>query len=637
MSFSIKQFATGIGLKPVSADPSNPTQGQLQYADGTVRAEGLWRYDGSAWQQVGSGAGSYDIFFQENLETNTASNFTTGQAASPDAVGTGTLGGTLANETSSQISGDRSLKYTMNATASSSNNDFIINDTDIALDAKQKGNFIGISFYYTYTGADDDIRFFVLDQDDNELTQSDEYIKANTNPTRFSTSVFIPSSDTAIRYGFQVVTGNSSKVFIVDDIEFSDNPFVYKNLSETQYMEYASTSALQNTSGEWRFATDLTSADLQGSNIIEIEDDSGNTRTKFVALKDCVVHVSFNGVASSAGALYVYKEGTLVARGTYQDFANGVNGVATSVRLAAGEFMSLGSQSTTSNNIVEISLVATAEAEHVVTPAKAAVEHFSCDAVETDFWDTTAATFNFNTSLVPLTDSQYIEYNDTTETRIVAKKSCIVHFTATGRQNDNVSLYARKGNGDYLSWQYAQANTEWNTISGTVELNVGEYFYFSRGTATSGSRHGGISLEVRPKEAEFLAAVPMNYTQTKILDADVSGTTDATNISFNNLVIGKRYRVTGQWYYQAASTTDGINFYSATGGGGTLYARITFDIASGTITSRDHVSFEFTAVSTTLVPRGNNSGSTIFGDGTTNGTFLTLTELNYTKETTRFT
>ncbi len=47
-------FNNSINLQPQSADPSNPTTGQLQIADGTVRTAGLWNYNGAEWILVGS-------------------------------------------------------------------------------------------------------------------------------------------------------------------------------------------------------------------------------------------------------------------------------------------------------------------------------------------------------------------------------------------------------------------------------------------------------------------------------------------------------------------------------------------------------------------------------------------------------
>jgi hypothetical protein len=61
-------FAQGLGLKPLSADPTSPTDGQLYMSDGTVRAAGLWRYSSTsvAWLAVGSGGGGLDVFHTED-------------------------------------------------------------------------------------------------------------------------------------------------------------------------------------------------------------------------------------------------------------------------------------------------------------------------------------------------------------------------------------------------------------------------------------------------------------------------------------------------------------------------------------------------------------------------------------------
>jgi len=56
MANDTKKFKTGVTLDPQSADPGTPTEGQLQYADGTARSEGLWTYDGASWNLLASGS-----------------------------------------------------------------------------------------------------------------------------------------------------------------------------------------------------------------------------------------------------------------------------------------------------------------------------------------------------------------------------------------------------------------------------------------------------------------------------------------------------------------------------------------------------------------------------------------------------
>lgn len=54
---SIRRFKEGLALIPVSADPSGPVEGQLQFSDGTHRTAGLWQYLSGSWQSIGGGSG----------------------------------------------------------------------------------------------------------------------------------------------------------------------------------------------------------------------------------------------------------------------------------------------------------------------------------------------------------------------------------------------------------------------------------------------------------------------------------------------------------------------------------------------------------------------------------------------------
>ncbi len=47
-----KGFLDGIKLVPVSADPSGAVNGQLQFSDGSHRAQGLWQLVGGVWTQI---------------------------------------------------------------------------------------------------------------------------------------------------------------------------------------------------------------------------------------------------------------------------------------------------------------------------------------------------------------------------------------------------------------------------------------------------------------------------------------------------------------------------------------------------------------------------------------------------------
>lgn len=378
---NIKTLRTGLGLDPQSADPSNPAQGQIQYADGTSRPEGLWIYDGSAWVQAGGGGGGLDVFYTNDYETTASSGFTTGLNATFDNGGT--LGGAISDETSSPISGDTSVKYVTNASAGSSDNDWIASES-ISLDPKQQGNYAGFNFVYTWDGSDDLVEFVVWDDtNDAKLTlPTADLLKAKSNPTRFSTAVFIPSSCSAIKIGFHHTgTSESSKTLVFDDLQGSTDPFIYKDLVDRQeYVLSQASNAFSNRTDETQF--DLTTATItdSGETLIVAEDDGANTRTKFIAQRKCVAHISWDGEILANRPHAIAVNGSIIAIGSANTTSGSGGMVATSVDLDAGDFITVGvagvirtfatnTYPSTANPKV-LRIVAEALTEHVVTPAR---------------------------------------------------------------------------------------------------------------------------------------------------------------------------------------------------------------------------------------------------------------------------
>lgn len=202
----------------LSADPSNPEQGEIYFSDGTARPEGFWQYKGGAWAEFGGGTGGLDSIFTEDHETNGISNYTTGNNATFDNGGV--LDGTLALDTSTQIAGDQGLKYTM---STSSTNDWIASEA-ITVGEKEQGNVIAFKFHYKYDGADGDIKAVIYDATNSTvLTDSTASLEAASNAKMYSVSAYIPDGVTSLKLGFQVVTGNNTKILLVDDIELTHN------------------------------------------------------------------------------------------------------------------------------------------------------------------------------------------------------------------------------------------------------------------------------------------------------------------------------------------------------------------------------------------------------------------------------
>lgn len=343
---------------PLSADPLNPTQGDTFYSDGTPRTEGLWTYDGSNWIQTGSAGGGLDVFHTESFESILPTSYSSGNNAT--FLGGGSLVGTLENETVAPMSKKVSLKYTQVA---GSLNDYIASPV-ISLDPKQAGNDAGVNLYFKYSGNSNDIKITIYDSTNGELISSDlDLLSSESNPTRYSTSVFIPSGVTELRWGVQVVVESIGAILELDDIEFSLNPFVYSNLMEdASYTVNALGSSFTATSGVLRFGT-VTS---KGSNvgILEYDDSTG----RFTAKKRATFVTTSNLRASGGSNLNInfngvnYGQGNI--NGTHETI--GLEGI-----LEVGEYLEFGtSGSLDSAELQYISILATATSEHVITPAK---------------------------------------------------------------------------------------------------------------------------------------------------------------------------------------------------------------------------------------------------------------------------
>jgi len=445
-----------------------------------------------------------------------------------DAAGTGTLDGTLADETSAPFSADASLKYTMGSTSA---NDFFLQDADIAVDLKQAGNDTGVSFYYTYNGDDDDIRFFALDQDDTELTSSIEYLKAASNATRFTTSFFIPAGTTGIRYGFQVVTGNSAKVLIVDDIELSLDPFVYKNFARENVFSA-------------RIANNGTASIVsQGG-----EDDHGNNAISSVSrISAGRVKLTFNsGVFTDTlfPAIQITCENTLNDEGVDDTTIINSGGYVLSVEVTTGETGVAASDKDFSVYMMRQGSDYGQTTEHVVTPAAATTEVAYYDG----FTSFNGSSFILLPNELVNESGSLISVTSTDHIRFTALKRTIIRATANQiRTAGGHSVEPRVYNSsDVLKARIKQRGDAANPANGTIStlLEVGDYVVmYAGGDTMTNADTTSFSIVATPVEATFLAAVPVQKVAF-IKDVQTSGTQGGTFTS-------------GSWQTRTLNTVEG--------------------------------------------------------------------------------
>jgi len=157
-----------------------------------------------------------DTFYRDDFSVNTTAFFSvTGDNATPDNAGTGTMSGSLISRGSgTAMNGITDLGF---LSSGAGTNDFFLSDTisvsDIA--ASQTATF---SFWYEYNGADDDMSFIVLDStNDTVISHATNHdLKLTSEPTRFYATIDIPSTCTDIRYGFQRNAGTTKTLYFTN-------------------------------------------------------------------------------------------------------------------------------------------------------------------------------------------------------------------------------------------------------------------------------------------------------------------------------------------------------------------------------------------------------------------------------------
>jgi len=240
----VKLFTKGITLEPQSADPSGPVEGQLQYADGTARTEGLWQYKNSAWSSIG-GASTGGIDF---LLLGDAESGTTGWNSYKDAAGvlpvdgTGgsiTAGHTFTTSSSSPLNGINS--FVLAKPASDCQGEGYSKDLTIPLGyATRMVEWQGI--YSTDANyVDDDYIVYFYDVTNSALLQPTPYqIKASSYGT-IRASIQIPASCTSLRAQIHCATTSATTRSIkFDDMTIGPSKSA-RGLVETDWVAYTPT------------------------------------------------------------------------------------------------------------------------------------------------------------------------------------------------------------------------------------------------------------------------------------------------------------------------------------------------------------------------------------------------------------
>lgn len=334
-------------------------------------------YNGSAWVPVGAGGGGLDIYHREDFESSVkSSNFSCGNNAS--FLGGGSIDGTVSDETSSPIAGDTSFKY---VGGSSSTNDYCASPV-ITLADKQKGNQTYITFYYTYSGDPDDIKFVFWDVTNSvDLTNGLVLSETTTKATRKSATFYVPTGVASLRYGFQALVGNNTAELVIDDIEFTTKPITQVATEVRQYLKHEGSLGFGSTATKILRVAAPSSAS-EGSGILEFNDDSTDA-SSWTALRDCYVDFNYvfrtaasnqlHGITVDASSLTTNIDSvTASEKISWSEFPHSGNSVPThsaSFFVRAGQVIRIHTQGvgTTYSNGNFVNIVATASNPAVVT------------------------------------------------------------------------------------------------------------------------------------------------------------------------------------------------------------------------------------------------------------------------------
>lgn len=446
------------------------------------------------------GGGGLDTYYIEDMEgLADTTGFATGNNAA--FLGGGTLQGTLVVDDVAPISGTKSLKYTQ---AVGSLNDYFASEV-IDLDIKQRDNTSGMTLYFTYDGNDNDMRFVVYDVTNGaEIASEVNFVKVANKATRYSLSFYVPTSCTQIRWGAQVLVENSGKILVVDDVEMSTNPFVSKDILQTQ-------NSVVNQSASFGVA-DITGAatSTRGSGIFSYNAATG----VYTTLRTSTINVSATFVTTASATVLIQISHSVlgtVALSNSLATAEAREGTAVEFISNPGETFKVSNNGgTTTAQIISVS--ATATTSHILTPS-----------------DT------FSTDTAPLTYANSSQYNLSTLAN--APIGTYITFTHAANTNTRTQTTTRPTQTDAdMNVNGIQIFTRAYNAASTADqpaeffINIGKGFKgISLGLYTSVGKSSGLIVGNRVDSSSIESGVKYIYNESSGLLAILGSAALTTN------------------------------------------------------------------------------------------------------------
>jgi len=596
------EFDSGLVIKPVTVSPTNPVEGQLQKAAAghSTLSEGTYEYNGSRWVRLDqSPSDGLNFFDNGDLSGALLTDFTQGNDATFDNGGTPTTVLTLTQTVGEVIRGFQSVKWVLNATPTTSVNDFFVFET-IDIPLGYRGRTLGLKLQYSYDGANGDIAIRIKDETNTAVLTDDTVVLEGTSGKvkEFVTSFYCPATCQQIKLGSQVLAhATGSEVLIMDDIVVTPDPFVLANISgKTLIDTYIHTYTTSLSSGSVYYCgfpivqNSETGATIENSG--QAPTTTYSSAWKYVVPKAGVYKIvsygwcqkGSGGTSASGFDISIYidgvrEEGTQgdrcdigVSAGEAFGIVVGTYRLNKNQKIAIGILQANGNGTARSladsDNKLEIVSI-TEEQEHIITPmqnvhpavlrgtdspaiAPSIVTYIGFNTIETDIDSLfsnvgVSSTTRANATMykVPQDGMYYVK----ARTQLLDDADWDLNQQFYFRvEVDGVE----KLNTATVAWEALNNPKHQFEVSGIVKLNKDEEVQVSVDHTGSGP----LSFQGADSFAEFsvfkidqnavLGAFPKTKWQQKAL---------TNSETFNNLEIGKTYRVVTHGFFDYASGT----------------------------------------------------------------------------------
>jgi len=630
----VKTFDTELIVKELATKPTAPSSTYKKiYAKDDGKVYTLNSDDEEV--EVGSGAGGGSKNYVDNGSFDT--NLVGWSTDDTDNF-------TIAAETVAPLAGTASLKITRVGAGTN-----VVTGTIAAIDEADVGTLIAAEAVVKLTGTGT----YTIEMHDGTIAVPGTVTTLQAGKHRY-TFDFIPATGVTYTIKIRDTAGVDADVLLVDEVRVGPNPAIIGGAGG--WKEYDRSAAGLITGTGWTTSSAF---------LVPYKDPvSGNWRLRFNiqgTTSSAVNTIAFTlvGVVFRTGVSFPFSVRALqtsvadrsAVYSRVSDAANGVLEARVSDNANSWTFsgdLPLQSKPTWADfdgTVAMLTPSVLGENARVRYYRNAAYSYtanatFAWDAVDTTTFKTNGTFTNSSGNITIPVDGTY-EVNVAIQTGVLIDANTLlqIYVTRGGGSPVQERIVARIGSASFKiegsSYIYLLAGDKvqirLNGDATTVSADVASTYLEIIRIADRSSR-GALGFGLATSTAAGL--VSANKTQTKLLGSNVTGSGNITAWTFNNLVIGKVYRLDLSAYYVHTSSSDNQKSGQVTTTHNAVnYLGPTFAVVYTTGDQVLHSSLTFTAAATTVTHSVSLGNMQLWNSHSR----ATLTELNNTVSTTDFT